>query len=479
MTAQRTRKILKALGYSAFFVVCFVVSLVVTFPYDRLTGYAESQMQNAMGMQVSIDGIRLTITGGVRLEGLALGPDLPRPGATAPASDTPYIRFDRAWVGVSFIGLLLGSTDADFEAEIANGTIEGEYVQDEAHTALKLKLVGVEARSIPWLGEKVGLPVNGTLTGDIEFDIPVGAATKSTGSVAFSFTGGVIGDGQAKLSLSSLMGYGSRRSSSSSDEGTVIQPIKLGPIALDTKVVNGELEIPRIEAKSTDAELSFEGQVKLGEPLSTTRVDTYLTVKLTEAYAQQDEQTETLVSLANTVGMRAKRDDGSFGFRISGTFLRGVSFRPSKRYTPPGGRGAASRARRAGRRRPAPRRAASRRRPRRSAGDEEGDDGEASPARRHPATRPPGSALAPRPAIAPPNQRAATPPTYPSGMRRQATPPPPTVIGGDTANDTAEEYVEEEEVEEVQEEQQQEQEVEEEGEYEEQGEQEEELEEEE
>ena len=47
MTAQRTRTLLKVLGYTAFFGVCFVVSLVITFPYDRLTGYAEAKVTHA------------------------------------------------------------------------------------------------------------------------------------------------------------------------------------------------------------------------------------------------------------------------------------------------------------------------------------------------------------------------------------------------------------------------------------------------
>lgn len=446
MTAQRTRKLVKALGYSAFFGVCFVISLVITFPYDRLTGYAESQMQRVMGMQVSIEGMRPTITGGVYLEGVTLGPDIARPGRPAPQSTSPYVRVDRAWLGVSYIGLLLGWVDADFEAEIANGTIEGAYEQDESHTALDLTVASVEARGIPWLREKVGLPVHGTLTGDIDFDIPVGEATKSTGSVEFSFTEGVIGDGQAKLSLSSLMGYGGGQSSSSGDEGTVIQPIKLGPIALKTKVVSGELEIPRIVAKSSDAEITFEGDVKLGEPLPTTRVDTYLTVKLTDSYAEQDEQTETLVTLANTVGMRAKRDDGSFGFRIRGTFLRGVNFRPSKRFNV-GRRGSRRRPRRSARR-PSRRSSASARRrppPRERPQRSTSDDDESESQRPSP-RRPPGATIAPRPSIVSPNQRAAR---HPSGMPRRASRTSPNVVGGDTADDTVEDYEDEEVEEEI------------------------------
>ena len=303
VTAQRTRTILRVIGYFAFFVACFFIFLVITFPYDRLTGYAEGQIEKALGVEANIDRLRPTIFGGVRLEGVTLGPALPTKGAPPPTSTSPYVRLDEAVVSVSLLGLLLGGVDTDFDAELAGGQAEGSFEQDETHVALQLKLLGVQAKSLPILREKVGLPVGGTLSADIEFDVPVGKAVESTGSFTLTLQSGVIGDGEAKLSLGSLMGYG-KRASTSSDEGTLIQPIKLGPIALESKMVKGELAFPRVEAISEHAELSFEGRIKLAEPLSQSRIDTYLTVKLTDAYAQQDETTETLVSLANTVGHR-------------------------------------------------------------------------------------------------------------------------------------------------------------------------------
>lgn len=433
MTAQRTRTIVRVIGYFAFFVACFVIFLVITFPYDRLTGYAENQIEKALGLETNIDRLRPTIFGGVRLEGVTLGPALPTKGAPPPTTTGPYVRVDEAVVNVSLLGLLLGGVDTDFDAELAGGQAEGWFEQDETHVALKLKLLGVQARSLPILRDKVGLPVGGTLSADIEFDVPVGKAVESTGSFTLTLQSGVIGDGEAKLSLGSLMGYG-KRSSTSSDEGTVIQPIKLGPIALQSKMVKGELAFPRVEAVSEHAELSFEGRITLAEPLPQSRIDTYLTVKLTDAYAQQDEQTETLVSLADTVGHQAKRTDGAFGFRISGSFLRGLTFRPSKNFTPPGknrsGRDRASRNRGGPpNRRVPPRRPSG---PRRMAGDENGE-----------ANGRPNN-IGPRPSIVAP----ATGPSFPRNTSARPAPPPPSVVPPVEEEAEEEQEVEEEAVEE-------------------------------
>lgn len=414
MTTNNKRSFLRILGYVAFFLACFVISLVITFPYDRLTGYAEQRLQPALGLEVSIEKLRPTLLGGVRVEGVTLGPGLKlQPGD----STSPWVRIDRATIGVSWLGLLLGGTDVTFDAEVAGGQAEGSYEQDEEHLALKLSFNGLQASQLPILEEKVGLPVAGTLMGSVDVDIPVGQVDESRGSLQLGLQGGVIGNGKAKLSLSKLMGYGrgSYGGGSSEDEGTLIQPIKLGPVNLQSKLVKGVADIPQVEASSPDADLTFEGRIKLAEPLAQSRVDTYLTVKLTESYAEQDAQTSALVSLIDTVGARAKRPDGSLGFRISGTFGTGLSLQPSRNFSVPGRRERGPRT--TGRRRPPPRRRIPRPpRSRNTGNDDQGDeDG--------PSARP---SMPPRPTIAP--SPTARPNVYPSGMPR----PAPSPTSGDT-----------------------------------------------
>lgn len=436
MTAQRTRALLKALGYSAFFGVCFAVSLVITFPYDRLTGYAEAQIERALGLRTTIESIRPALLGGVHLEGVTLGPSLTPPiGGEAP-SDAPWVRIDEATVDVSLLGLLFGQVYTEFDLDLAGGQAEGWVEREEGHLALEISAEGLQAKRLPILREKVGLPVTGLLKADVDLDVNAAKIDESTGSLSFALVGGTIGDGEAKLSLSSLMGYGGRgRGAAASDEGIAIPPIKLGPIGLETKLVKGQIEIPRVEAASEHAEVSFEGRITLAEPLANSRVDTYLTVKLTDAYAQQDETTGTLLQLADDLGRAAKRTDGAFGFRISGTFLRGVTPRPSKSFSLPG----AGRAGRDGED-AAARRASSRRRPpgvRRNV-DRESDLGDEEA---EGLDRPAPPRIAPRPPIANPitpggpgprgdpstGPSFPNPNVYPSGMPRPA-PPPPSVI---------------------------------------------------
>jgi type II secretion system protein N len=407
VTAQLRKKLLRIAGYAAFFAACFVISLLLTFPYDRLGAYVEDRLQQATGLRVGIKSVRPTITGGIYAENVTLGPSLrPNPRSRGKSATSPYVQMESATLRVGLLSYLFGGIDTSFSGEFTEGEAEGSFERDDDHVALVLDLDGVDLSAFPIVSEKVGLPFSGKLSGLVDFDIPTGegeseggAKGGAKGELRLKLADGVLGDGKARLSLSQMMGFGGS-GSQSDDEGMVIQPIKLGLFDLSSKVADGELELPLVEAESPDARLTLEGTINLGQPLSKTRVDTYLTVKLNQRYIDQDEQTKMLVTLADTAGRSAKRSDGAFGFRISGSLARGLSFRPSKNYTSrsrTGRRSSSSRRRkRSSSRRPSPRSRSVDR-------DEEGLDGpsvaprdedeEASGPRRPPVRPPPPSVI--------------------------------------------------------------------------------------
>ncbi len=422
MTAQTKRRFLHGLGYAAFFWACFLVALVATFPYDNLTGFVERRASAALGREVTVERVRPTITGAIRAEGVTLGPSRSA-AAGDEASSVPALRIDRATVRVGLLAMLFGGTRVSFALDVADGTAEGRYWQNSDEVGLDLALVGVRALRIPALREKVGLPIKGDIDADIELVVPAGKADEASGRIRLALKGVVIGDGEAKLSVSRLMGYnrGRRSPSEGEDEGLPIPPLTLGTVAVEAVVANGEAEIPRVVASTEDAEVTFEGRVKLREPLGQSRVDTYLTVKLNDAYTERDETVRDIMKLVGIYGRQAKRSDGSLGFRLSGTFGTGISMRPTKTF----------------------------------ASSREGPDGALEggpPERRRPGAlrrpnaddaredlRPlePPSSLVP-PGLVPPSPSAEQDgegeDVYPSGMPRRRPPPPPTSRVGPQPN---------------------------------------------
>jgi len=417
VTAQGKRRFIRFLGYGGFFVACYLIALVVTFPYDVLTGFAERRASAAMGRVVTIDKVRPTLTGAVRAEGVTLGPSK-RARGPQPDSSVPALRIEEARIRVGLLSWIFGGADVRFDLDVADGRVRGRYRQNTEEVALELELEGLQARRLPALRDKIGLPLKGTIDGQVEFTVPVGKANESTGSIRLELKGIVIGDGESKLSVGRFMSFGtpgrssSAASSDDDDEGLPLPPISLGPMVIQSTVTNGEAEIPRVEAISPDVEITFEGNVKLREPVGQSRVDTYLTFKLTDAYVAQDEAVQDVMKLVNIYGRAAKRTDGAFGFRLSGSLGAGVGFRPAKSFA--GGGGARGRGERgAGARRRPP----TKRRP--GAASARGRGGETN-------------RIAPTPSIAPRRGPPSSPnvegqggnnDVYPSGMPRPPRPP--------------------------------------------------------
>ena len=338
MSTQTKRRLLRVLGYVGFFLGCYVVALAVTFPYDRLTGFAERRVGEALGREVTIGSVRLTLTGRIRLDDVRLGPSTTEPSDDADPG-RPVLVVDRTTVRIGLLALALGGLDLAFEGDVADGAVTGRYRRDDEGTVLKAKLVGLDARRLPALRDKIGLPIKGSIAGELDATVPAGKANESTGSIRLALKGFVIGDGESRLSVSRLMGFGAGRpQQETEEEGIALPPMSLGPVAVQTPIANGEAKIPRVEARSDDVEVTFEGSVKLREPLGQSRVETYLTFKLTDAYTERDDEVRGIMKLVNVAGRDARRPDGSFGFRLSGTLGGGVALLPAKTYAGESGR---------------------------------------------------------------------------------------------------------------------------------------------
>ena len=95
MALGNNQKVITIAGYVAFFVTLFFFFLLVSFPVDRFTTLAETQLSDALGRKVSIGDLGVTWTGGLELSdveievpsGSDVSPGLPSgPAGAAPES---------------------------------------------------------------------------------------------------------------------------------------------------------------------------------------------------------------------------------------------------------------------------------------------------------------------------------------------------------------------------------------------------------
>jgi type II secretion system protein N len=126
--------------------------------------------------------------------------------------------------------------------------------------------------------------------------------------------------------------------------GLTLATLDAGKLELRVSIKDGVATIERMESKGKDLELNGSGSIRLANPVSQSRADVLLSVKISDAYKQQNDKTKMMFELMdqNPVTQAAKTSDGSLRFRLTGTL---AALRP----VPGGAAGPSGRAGRAAR----------------------------------------------------------------------------------------------------------------------------------
>jgi len=309
------RKLAKWVGYPAWFFVCMVSFVYCTFPYDRVREKVRVAIEESMNADVEIDDLSPSWVTGVEVTGLRIKTRPIRP------SDTPKtFLIDSLSARVGLLALVTGGVDLSYAIEVYGGEIEGSLEESGPNATVSIAFRGLDLSQVQTLREAIGLPLGGVVSGDANLTLVDRALSKSDGTIHLLGQGLRVGDGKAKLEIP---GFG----------GLTIDPIQIGDLQGELAVKAGKATISRLGAQGRDLELIGEGKVDLRDPLPASNVQAYIRFKILPAYTARNARMAPLVSGLDMMPTtkRAKRPDGFLGYRISGTFSRGLSFLPSAR----------------------------------------------------------------------------------------------------------------------------------------------------
>ncbi len=347
--------LLRAVGYPLFFLAFFVVFLYATFPYDRLKeviiAQAEAPKVSASGrtvpsgMELSIGSLGPTFFPGLKAKNVTVT-YLP----TAPGARPTFMHIDEAVVHVSLIALLLRRANVSFDIDGMGGNVEGSLswslAADAAEPAdtstaprsrgarnaapsglrsLEVKIKDVNAAEVGPLVQAVGLPLGGTLNGSIELTVPDGQIPQAEGAVQITATRFTVGDGHAQYQIPHF-------------GGVTIEQIRAGDLTFNVNIRRGVATLERVGSQSNEFALQMDGRIDLRPELSLSAMNLGVRFKLTDAYRAKSEQAGRILTVMEMVPdlQRARRPDGMYGFRCTGTFARPPVCLPDQR----GGAGA-------------------------------------------------------------------------------------------------------------------------------------------
>ncbi len=341
--------LLRAIGYPAFFLLCFVVFLYVTFPYDRLKEVIIAQAEaprvsplgqtTPSGMELTIGSLGPTFFPGLKAKNVTVT-YLPTTAGGRPT----FMHIDEAVVHVSLFGLLLRRANVSFDIEGMGGEIEGsvsvalapETAEPAGATpaprapraeaaasplrSFELKIKDVNAAEVGPLAQAVGLPVGGTLNGTIELTVPDGQIAQAEGAVALTAARFTVGDGHAQYQIPHF-------------GGVTIDQIHAGDFAFNVNIRRGVATLERVGSVSSEFALQMDGRIDLRPDLANSALNLGVRFRLTDVYRARSAQAGRILTVMEMVPdlQRALRADHLYGFRCTGTFARPPVCLPDQR----------------------------------------------------------------------------------------------------------------------------------------------------
>jgi type II secretion system protein N len=305
---ERLKKILPFVGYPIFYVVCLLVFIPVTFPYDKLkerivATFNAQQQRGTAQQELQIDELDSWFVTGIKAKGIRLTSAQPDP--TKPASK---IEIDEARARVSLLGLLIGNKNISFKLTGFGGKVDGTFEDHGSYREVEVSLEGVDLGQIGPVRDAVGLPIEGKVNGLVKLNMPEGKASKGNGSITLEAKDVSIGDGKAKLVVGMLK------------DGLPLAKLTLGTLTFNAEAREGIIKITKFGAQGKDLDLVGEGRIQMRELATESNLDVSLRYKFAEAYKTKNKMTEGLFMAMDfdPKVKKSKRSDGYYAWQLKG-----------------------------------------------------------------------------------------------------------------------------------------------------------------
>lgn len=304
------------LGYPALYFAMLVLFARVTFPYERVKDRLVSEFnakQAGSGMRLEIAEMSGYFFSGIEAEGVRLTRFAVADAAPTSAAEDAKPRvtaIDELYGNVSLIRLLFGKLAGTFGAKIQDGELDGSFSSSDSEQSLELSFKKLGVGDVPLLSEMAGLPLKGTIDGQLEVVVPEKKLAKAEGKIDLTFAGVAAGDGKAKIL-----------------KVIALPELKVGDLKLSATITEGRVKLDNVEAKGKDFEMSVDGSIRLREPMTSSMFDVGMRFRFLDSYKNKNDITKGLFGTAGVPGLfemdekvrRSKREDGFYGWRLIGT----------------------------------------------------------------------------------------------------------------------------------------------------------------
>lgn len=316
---ERAKRIAPKLGYPVFYLVCLVIFLSWTFPYEKLrdrivTQFNAQQRTSSHPQELQIDELDSSFLTGVKAKGVRIISP-PTEAGKAPS----VISIDEARARISLLSLLVGNKDVSFRVDAFDGTIKGNFADTGKAREIEVNFDEVDVGRVDAITANVGFPLDGKLTGQIKLNLPEGKASKGNGTIALEIKEMNAGN-QKELTIKTPMGP------------FTLPRLKVGNFTINGEAKDGVLKITKVAASGGDVDVSGDGKVQMREVASDAHLDVNLKFKINDAYRNKNDKTKLLFGTPGGKDKamlemdpkmsRAKTSDGFYTLRVGGTLAK-------------------------------------------------------------------------------------------------------------------------------------------------------------
>ena len=249
MFKKKYIRIVKWIGYPLFALLCFLFSLLLTFPFENIKGKIESTLSEEYNLQVKMDSLSASLPLGIKATNLTLNSPKPEFKAFMPLT-IPKLRLN-----VSILSTLLGNPGISFAARMFGGEIDGSVKVGDADTAhhIRMRIDDFQLEEMPSFKQSFKeLPVKGSLSIDTDLEFNPQKVKESKGYLTMNIEDGIVGPGKMTFQLPKVI---------------------TGTLNSRFIVKEGVLEVERFEQSSPDMMSDMVGNITLAKNMMYSRVN--------------------------------------------------------------------------------------------------------------------------------------------------------------------------------------------------------------
>jgi type II secretion system protein N len=289
--------------FALFFVTVLVMAVYLTFPKLALKTFLKSRIETAIFSRsddmLHSGSVEIGDASLWRLSGTDMRDLLIQEGSNEEEKG-PKWKIDTLQVRFGIWSMLFGRMRIEFSSDLYGASANGafNFTDTKQLSDFWLEMDDLDLSKMAALGNKLGVPLRGTASLDMEFDAGNNPSQDAAGYVNVEVANFGIGDGNLKL-----MGF-----------AFPVANAKLGKFEAQIDIAKGNAKSKMLRFLGGDVEADTNLTVKLDKDIMRSRAEGGGWFKAADAYLEKASSVKASLMLAE----RYKETDGKFYFKLNG-----------------------------------------------------------------------------------------------------------------------------------------------------------------